>query len=249
MTPKYQTMNRRSNQRIGLPRLGLLWLGLGLLPLRGGADVYLTYPQPHGEAVWTSSPGWSRIYQAPIRFNGVKADLNIYGCAMPLSAVAARLRRAFGDDWDEQQASATFLQGRIRSDVRERRVVAIAPGSWDQTVVFVVHQAPVLARQTSVTPATGVPCYPGSRPLWMIENDDTRTTLYLATTPQPPVAVIPAFRNQLASGGWTPLSDDSRAGAALGFVKGSDTCWIRCAQSATTGESTITVLHKRGKME
>ncbi len=233
-------------------RLTAILIGLAILAPPASGSVFWRWRADANRAVFDATPGWQRVYQAPVRVNDSQGRLEILNCADSLPDVMAKLNRAFPD-----QANAAFRHsesagwGRVQTDATTTRILALAPGTAEHTLVFVLTQSPEEYTRSLKPPAAHLldeaPVYPGSVAQTFLADEQASMRLEISEAPGGPEAIRDFFASALAQNGYQALP---AADASLAiFQKGRQICCVLVQPSSQGRASVITVLHKHLKME
>lgn len=217
-----------------------------------------------GPAVFETTAGWKRLHQTPMRINGGRGELEVFGCDEPLAAVMSKLKRAYGTEGSAADFKQTDTMGwaLIHDGESVTRILVLDTLPTAQSMLFVLNQSRAEYEKSLSAPAehqlTELPVFPGSVAQSYIEAEATRTRLEVSVAAAPAAAVSAFFDSALAQSGWQPMPPGLPPGqpeAAAGagqfaiYQKGPEICCILAQASAQSAESTITMLHKRLRME
>ena len=173
------------------------------------------------------------VYRAPLQINGGSADLTVLSC--PASSEQSR-----------QAATVTSL---VLPDKVLRRLTVPAEDQG-KVLLFEIEQSK-REFDTSAADRTPrrldmVPAYPGSRSVWFMRNEDTRTALETLDAPGEIDVVRTFYASSLRMEGWlNPLGKHMDVGI---YVRGRDVCCVIVKPFAGHG-CLVTVLHKTGAMD
>ena len=235
--------------------IALILLAAGSLALSAGAKVFWTRPAARGHAVLETTLDWKPIYTSSVRINDGQGDLTILGCNEPLGTVMTKLRQAYAscEPLETFRQSETLGWARMREDGKIVTLLALAPNAPEKTVLFVLTQAQGDYNKSRLPPATprlrDPPPYPGSHVQTYLTNEESQMQLEIYAAADAPEAVRQYYESALLSQAWARL-DPAGASASLAiYQKGSVLCAVLVLPTGAGAESTITVLHKRLKME
>jgi len=223
------------------------------LALSAGAKVFWARPAARGPAVLATTPDWKTIYTTSVLINDGQGDMLIIGCNEPLETVMAKLRQAYAsyEALENFRQSETMGWARLRADGAVTTLLAL--GAPEQTMLFVLTQEQGDFDKSRAAPQTprlrDPPPYPGSRVQTYLTSAESRMQLEIYAAADFPEAVQKYYEGALVGQAWVRL-DPTRAGASLAiYQKGPELCAVLVLPAGPGGESTITVLHKRLKME
>lgn len=223
------------------------------LALPATAKVFWARPAPRGHAVLETTRDWKTIYTSAVRINDGQGNLTIIGCNEPLGAVMTRLRQAYAscETLEAFRQNETLGWARMREGGAIVTLLALAPNMPEQTMLFVLTQTPGDAEKSRLPPIAprlrDPPPYPGSRVQTYLTSEESHLQLEIYAAPALPAAVRQYYESALRGQAWTRL-DPAGASASLAlYQKGPELCALLVLP--TGAESTITVLHKRLKME
>jgi len=247
--------------------IALILLAAGIMALSAGAKVFWTRPAARGHAVLETTLDWKTIYTSSVRINDGQGDLTIIGCNEPLDAVMTKLRQAYAscEPLETFRQSETLGWARMREDGKIVTLLALAPNLAtapnlalapnvnEQTVLFVLTQAQGDYDKSRLPPAMSrlrdPPPYPGSHVQTYLTSEESQMQLEIYAAADAPEAVRQYYESALLSQAWARL-DPAGASASLAiYQKGSVLCAVLVLPTGAGAESTITVLHKRLKME
>lgn len=233
----------------------IILLAAGTLALSAGAKVFWARPAPRGHAVLETTPGWNTVHTSSVRINDGRGNLTITGCNEPLGAVMTRLRQAYAscETLSAFRQSETIGWARMREGGAIVTLLALAPNTPEQSMLFVLTQAQDDFDKSRGPPAAprlrDPPPYPGSRVQTYLTSEESEIQLEIYAATVAPEAIRQYYAGILRGQAWKRL-DPAGASASLAiYQKGSALCAVLVLPSGRGGESTITVLHKRLKVE
>lgn len=237
----------------------IVLLAAGALALSAGAKVFWAWPAPRGQAVLKTTPDWKTIYTSSVLINDGQGDLTIIGCNEVMRAVMTKLRQAYAGFamLEDFRQNDTMGLARVREGNAIITLLALAPNKPEQTLLFVLSQTSAdfdKSRGPPSAPRLSDPKpYPGSRVKTYLTSDESQTQLEIYDAPAAPETVWAYYESTLLGQSWTRLDPSGVRGGALAnlalFQKGSALCAFLALPIAGGAGSTITVLHKRLKME
>ncbi|MDD5678106.1 MAG: hypothetical protein PHW60_08980 [Kiritimatiellae bacterium] len=230
------------------------------LSLSAPARVFWTRPAPRGHVVLETTLDWKTIYTSAVRINDGQGKLSIIGCNETLGTVMTKLRQAYAscEMLEAFRQNETLGWARMREGNTIVTLLALAPtpglapNAPEQTMLFVLTQAPSDFDKSRLPPSAphlrDPPPYPGSRAQTYLTSEESQIQLEIYAAAAAPEAVRQYYESALLGQAWTRL-DPAGAYASLAiYQKGSELCAL-LVLPAGGAESTITVLHKRLKME
>lgn len=233
----------------------IILLAAGTLVLSASAKVFWSRPAARGHAVLETTLDWKTIYTSSVRINDGQGDLTIIGCNEALSVVMTKLRQAYAfcKMLETFRQNETLGWARIREGGAIVTLLALAPNKPEQTVLFVLTQAQGDFDKSRLPPSAprlrDPPPYPGSRVQTFLTSEESRLQLEIYAAAAMPEVVQQYYESTLRGQAWTRL-DPADASASLAiYQKGPALCALLVLPAAGGAESTITVLHKRLKME
>lgn len=225
------------------------------LALSVQAKVFWAQPAVRGHAVLETTLDWKTIYTSSVRINDGQGNLTITGCNEPLGAVMTKIRQAYAscEMLETFRQNETMGWARIREGGAIVTLLALAPNAPEQTVLFVLTQAQGDFDKSRLPPTAprlrDPPPYPGSRVQTYLTSEESQMQLEIYAAAAMPEAIQQYYESALLGLGWTRL-DPAGASASLAiYQKGPALCALLVLPTASSAESTITVLHKRLKME
>ena len=247
--------------------IAIILLAAGTLALSATAKVFWARPAARGHAVLETTLDWKTVYTSSVRINDGQGDLTIMGCNEDLGTVMTKLRQAYASC----EALESFRQNETMGWARMREGGAIvtllalapnlamapnpamAPNAPEQTVLFVLTQAQGDFDKSRGPPSTprlsNLPPYPGSRVQTYLTSEESQMQLEIYTAAAAPEAIQQYYESTLRGQAWARLDPAGAAASLAMYQKGPALCAVLVLPSATGAESTITVLHKRLKME
>ncbi|MDP2990702.1 MAG: hypothetical protein Q8O57_09085 [Kiritimatiellota bacterium] len=241
--------------------IAVILLAAGTLALSAGAKVFWTRPAARGHAVLETTPDWKTVYTSPVRINDGQGDLAIMGCNEPLGAVMTKLRQAYAscETLSAFRQNETMGWARIREGATIVTLLALAPNlamapnAPEQTVLFVLTQAPGDFDKSRLPPTAprlrDPPPYPGSRMQTYLTSVESQMQLEIYAAAAMPEAVQQYYESALLGQAWARLDPAGAVASLAIYQKGPELCAVLALPAGTGAESTITVLHKRLKME
>ncbi|MFA5342588.1 MAG: hypothetical protein WC381_01310 [Kiritimatiellia bacterium] len=231
----------------------IILLAAGALALSAAAKVFWAWPAARGHAVLETTANWKTIYASSVRINDGQGRLIILGCNEPLGAVMSKLRRAYApcETLDNFRQNETMGWARMREDGTIATLLALAPNAPEQTMLFVLTQTPGDFDKSRLPPATprlrDPPPYPGSRVQTYLTGVESQVQLEIYDAVAAPEAIRQYYESTLRGQAWTRLDPYGAPASIAIYQKGPALCALLVAPSGA--ESTITVLHKRLKVE
>lgn len=225
------------------------------LALSATAKVFWAWPAARGHAVLETTANWKTIYASSVRINDGQGNLTIMGCDEPLSAVMTKLRQAYAscETLDNFRRNETMGWARIREGGAIVTLLALAPTAPEQTMLFVLTQTPGDFDKSRSPPAApslrDPPPYPGSRAQTYLTSAESQVQLEIYATASAPEAVQRYYESTLLGQAWTRLDPAGDPARLSIYQKGPALCALLVVPSGAGAESTITVLHKRLKVE
>lgn len=187
--------------------------------------------------------GAQRIYRARVSINGVEADADIFWLPSPtLSAGLSLLQRTL-PDMAFTHAGGNLVMGR---DNDRDTLIVIQPSSVDPVTAFVIRTT------GSAIPSVPdrhllehVPPFPGSQPVFYANDHHTGAKLAVASTREPPHAVINFYTASLAAAGWAPAFPQASSPSIQVFMRDREIVTLTAVSEDTPRQLTrITLLHK-----
>lgn len=239
--------------------IAIILLAAGIMAMSAGAKVFWTRPAARGHAVLETTRDWKTIYTSSVRINDGQGDLTIIGCNEPLGMVMTKLRQAYASC----ETLSTFRQNETLGWARMREagaivtLLALAPNAPEQTVLFVLTQAQGDFDKSRLPPSTpslrDPPPYPGSRVQTYLTSEESQMQLEIYAAAAMPEVVQQYYENTLFGQAWARLDPAVAPGGVCAslaiYQKGPALCAVLVLPAGAAAESTITVLHKRLKME
>ena len=192
---------------------------------------------------------WNRAYSAPLRINGGRANLSVWGTQQSIEeSVSALRQRAGGPCYfaisTELAWGIAFKDGQVL-----RFVISAGPDRYSH--IFQLVQSFDDYRASREAPATAalpnVPEIPEARVSQVLANEETGLTLASAHTALPPAAAQQQVNATLAGAGWHLLMP---AGGQAGvYVRGRDLVVTSAVSAGRAGETVLTLAHKRRAVE
>ncbi|MFH1476098.1 MAG: hypothetical protein ABIH24_01205 [Verrucomicrobiota bacterium] len=233
----------------------IILLTAGTLTLSAGARVFWIRPAARGRAVLETTHDWETIHTGSVQINDGSGNLVIMGCDDHLGAVMTKLRQAYAacEILESFRQNETMGYGRLRTDGTIVTLLALAPNTPEQTVLFVLTQTPGDFDKSRLPPTVSrlrdPPPYPGSRVQTYLTNAESQMQLEIYAAAAAPEAVQQYYESALLGQAWARL-DPAGASASLAiYQKDTALCAVLALPTGRGAESTITVLHKRLKME
>ena len=230
-------------------------LVMGTLVLSAGAKVFWAWPAARGQAVLETTRDWKTIYTSSVRINDGQGNLTVMGCNEPLGAVMTRLRQAYAscETLEPFRQNETLGWARMREGGVIVTLLALAPNTPEQTVLFVLTQTPGDADKSRLPPTAprlrDPAPYPGSRVQTYLTSAESQMQLEIYAAAAMPEAVRQYYESALLGQAWTLLDPAGSSASLAIYQKGPALCAVLVLPSGAGAESTITVLHKRLKME
>jgi hypothetical protein len=227
--------------------------GLALLLVCATADarVFWQFGRASGSsrgALESGDPNWSRAYAAPLRINGGRAEVEVWGTPQSVDETMATLRQRLAGRGGQVYFAAGgelawgigVVDGRVL-----RFLISAGPGRYSHVIQLVQDFADYRTSRTA--PATAglpdVPEMPEARVAQVLANEATGLTLATSRTAASPAAAQQQANALLAEAGWQLLMP---AGIQSGFyVRGRDLLAVSAVSAGRDGETVLTLAHKR----
>jgi len=224
--------------------------------------VFLRRPAAAQAEHTLSALGGRPVYAADITLNGGDGRLRVYAFERPLVEVGRDLEEAFGiHGLADRGASMALATARLRGLALRFIVVDLTGGR--QTLVFAVEQTEREFAASKSPPGDGavggIPAYPGSRPLFKAEDNNTGMALAVSSSRAAAATVREFYRSRLHSDGWEdaipPASENSAAGgpardpALIVYLKPAEFCCVLAQENGFPDGTRITIVHKTARMD
>jgi hypothetical protein len=235
--------------------IAIILLAAGTLVLSAGAKVFWARPAARGHAVLETTLDWKTIYTSSVCINDGQGDLTIIGCNEPLGTVMTKLRQAYAscETLETFRQNETLGWARMREGGAIVTLLALAPNTPEQTVLFVLTQAQGDFDKSRGPPSAprlrDPPPYPGSRVQTYLTSEESKMQLELYATAAMPEVVRQYYASTLLGQAWTRLDPGGVCTSLAIYQKGPALCAVLVLPSDGVAKSTITVLYKRLKME
>jgi hypothetical protein len=199
-------------------------------------------------AVEAGEANWNRAYTAPLRINGGRADINVWGTPQSVEETLAALRlrvqqrggKIYFAAGSELAWGVGVLEGRVL-----RFVVSAGPGRTSHVMELVQDFEEYRASRNAPARAglPDVPELPEARVSQVLANEATGLTLASSHSALPPTAAQQQANAVLAGAGWQLLMP---AGGQAGvYVRGRDLLVVSAVSAGREGETVVTLAHKR----
>ncbi|MEI8123319.1 MAG: hypothetical protein WCI20_14915 [bacterium] len=238
-----------SRGRKGVVILTALVLALSAAVIQ--ARVFVSGGGVRGDLSNPASFGAS-LYKAIMQINGGRAEVNVVACDGGLASV----RAAFAG---LSQTGARYCPGESLGFGMASlagnaiRLVTLSPDPESPVLMVVVSQSDTEARVTKAEAIKhqieDVPTPPGARILSATKNADTRTTLERVSSRMTRESVSRYYEGAMAQKGWSRMFRSAARPGLSVYVKGADICCVRIGDADSSGESSVTLLHKAGAVE
>ncbi|MBN1669998.1 MAG: hypothetical protein JXR37_03130 [Kiritimatiellae bacterium] len=235
-----------------------------LVAAAASARVFQRWGAQAARGVTADDFGWRSLYNTTLSLNGGEGELEVMGCDQDFETALAKIKEGYRAEGAVEFTSAgkTLAWAIVVWKGQVVRILVTALGrvypflpAWrdegGQCVVFRLVQAPAEFRRSLRPPARhmieAVPAYPGSTPAYFLQDRKTKMAVEIASCTSYPGAIAGFLDSALTKRGWTtPVTAAVRSAAGLGvYVKGAEVCCVAVGQSAASGQTLITVLHKR----
>ena len=225
------------------------------LALSATAKVFWTRSAARGHAVLETTRDWKTVYTSSVRINDGQGDLTVMNCNEPLGAVMTRLRQAYVscETLSAFRQNETMGWARMREGGTIITLLALAPDAPEQTLLFVLTQAPGDFDKSRLPPTAprlrDPPPYPGSHVQTYLTSEESRMQLEIYAAAAIPEAVQQYYASTLLGQAWTRLDPGGASTSLAIYQKGPALCAVLVLPADGSAESMITVLRKRLKME
>ena len=191
--------------------------------------------------------GGVSLYQSDMRINGQPGKLAVYGFDSPPPPLAPDLRQALAMP-DVNPAAAAAMVTRIKNG--KATTLLLLPGAGTQnSLAILLEQSETALRATRTAPTEwpGRLAYPDATLLFTAENEQTRTTLAVATTHDTPESAAARMENLLRRDGWALMPPLHAMPALTIYAQGTRICaFSALAPETPNGQTRITLLQRLG---
>lgn len=195
---------------------------------------------------------WNRAYSAPLRINGGRAEISLWGTAQGVDEALAALRQRVTERGGKLYfaAGGELAWGIASVDGRVLRFI-VSAGPGRSAHVFQLVQDFDDFRASRTAPAIAglpdVPELPEARISQVLANEATGLTLASSRSHANPVMARQQAHAVLSGAGWQLLMP---AGAQAGvYVRGRDLVVLSAVSAGRDGETVLTLAHKRKAAE
>ena len=190
--------------------------------------------------------GGTLLQNADVRINGQPGKLAVYGFDAAPASLAPDLRKAV--PLPELETSGASMATHVEHG--QTTTLLLLPGAGPHSsVVILIEQSAEAHRKSREIPAAwpGEIAYPGASPFFSAENEQTHTTLAVATTADTPEAAVARMNAVLADSGWTRVPPRTVTPGLTLYARGNRICAFSAAATDEPGGKTrITVLQRNG---
>ena len=225
------------------------------LALTADARVYRSLGFFMGRALFNAELLGKAVYRAAMQINGGNAEVTVVQAREDMAGIRRAVQSAGAGQEARFEGGDSLGFGFVSGGDRSVRLLALTPGGRENTLVVTVDQSKQDEKESEASRAThgipDVPAYPGGAVTCFMKNADTRTCFETQKVQVGADAAAAFYSDALPRNGWAPVFPrGSRAEAGLQvFVKGADLCCVRIKAADSSGESDVTLLHKRGAVE
>lgn len=191
---------------------------------------------------------WTRAYSAPLRINGGRAEIGVWGTAQSVDEAMAVLRQRaqnrggamYAVNGGELAWGVACVGDRVL-----RFLISAGPGRYCH--IFQLEQSYEEFHASRVPPATAglpdVPEIPEARVSQVLAVESSGLTLASEHTATAPAVALHQINELLAGAGWGLMMP---AGGQAGvYVRGRDLLVVNAVSSGGEGETLLTLAHKR----
>ena len=191
--------------------------------------------------------GGTLLQNGDVRINGQPGKLAVYGFDTAPASLAPDLRKAV--PLPELKTSGASLTTHVANG--QATTLLLLPGAGPyNSVVLLIEQSADAYRKIRETPAAwpGGLAYPGASPFFSAENEQTRTTLAVATTTDTPDAAADRMNTALTGSGWSRVPPQTATPGLTFYSRGNRICAFSAitASDDPGGRTRITVLQLNG---
>ena len=202
------------------------------------------------------SLGGKLAYQATVNVNGGGGQLAVFGFNRPIIQIVNDLARAFNIA-HFSYAGGSMGCASVSTNGQTLRWVVLDMGSESQTLAFLIEQSDEDSRRSARPPEgqmlAAVPAYPDSKPVFFASDDNAGMSLAVSRASSNEEDVRQSMDNALIHDGWNPaLPAAVGKGGPPGmkvYFKQQQICCVLVDTAEESGESRITILHKRRGMK
>lgn len=216
------------------------------------ATVYQTTGEMGGDIFNPASLGRC-IYQAVMLINGGRADVSVVACEGGMGAIRAAFKAEGPSGSERFSPDESIGAGQATRNGQTLRVVALKPSASSPVLLVSVAQSAGDLKASNSGEVRHqideVPVPSGARVLSFMKNTDTRTALERLEIPMPVEGVRGYYDALMARNGWSRLFPASRESGLQVYVKDADVCCVGIQAADSYGESSVTLIHKRGAVE
>jgi len=191
--------------------------------------------------------GGTLLQNADVRINGQPGKLAVYGFDVAPASLAPDLRKAV--PLPELGTSGASLATHVANG--QATTLLLLPGAGPHSsVAILIEQSADAYRKTREAPAAwpGGLAYPGASPFFSAENEQTHTTLAVATTADTPGAAADRMDTVLTGSGWSRVPPQTATPGLTLYSHGNRICAFSASAAADDpgGKTRITVLQRLG---
>jgi hypothetical protein len=187
-------------------------------------------------------------YESSVTVNGGKGQLTVFSFEKSMTEVVRELSRLFNIN-NFNLSDGTMAMASIEADDRVSKLLALNLGKEGQTLVLKFEQSARDAKVSMESPMQhlmkAVPGYPGSRSVFYAKDDNTEMSMEMSSAQENESTIRDFYDSSLKGSGWEPALPVRTENAGLAvFRKGQEICCVFVDAADSSGNSTITVLHK-----
>ena len=198
--------------------------------------------------------GLKPVYQTEYKINGGDAALEVYAGDLDPAVAASRLQSGLRARQLNASVSAgeRGAMGVVTTQDELTRMVLVPTGPG-KVIVYAVRQSWDAVKQFRAAAATGqapdaklpyIMPYPGSRLIYHVEDQKTKSTFAVFLADGVPQTVRDYFAQALPQNGWEVMGAPSSAM----FRRGPLNCFISVQRKESTAELTITVMVRHSSL-
>lgn len=190
--------------------------------------------------------GGALLHRADVRVNGQPGKLAVYGFDSAPASLVPDLRKAL--PLPELSTAGATMATHIANG--QATTLLLLPGAGPRSsVAILIEQSSAAYRKSQTTPAEWPNhlAYPEATLLFTAENEQTRTSLAVATTLDAPEAAASRMDAVLTGAGWSRMLPLASTPSLTIYSRGNRICAFSAMTPETPGGKTrITVLQRLG---
>lgn len=183
--------------------------------------------------------GGTLAYEAPMRFNGSRGQLSVFGFAAPMAEIGTLLATRLGAPALAPQRGQSLAFAQVGEAPQPATVLLLRAQSLDRCLAIVFSPQASPAPGAPTAPA-GTPWPPAAQVRFSVQDEKTGVSFVTGESPLPAPAVRAALRADLEGQGWQQAMPTD--GGPDAYVRNARLCLVFAEPDPVSAITRVSVL-------